>query len=180
MQIKNLTIAAVAGAFMAISVAAPQAANKKSGSKDGAPPPAKIEDIHVVGAWTRAARKGDRTHLFLTVENKGGVPVQLRGGETEVAAAAQLVRFRMQGPYLRTWLVDPVVIGPHERYAFEQGVVALELRKLHKELRRGDVIPVTLEFSGIGVIKVDAEVDSRTAIRYPPPLPMATGGAKAH
>ncbi len=180
MQIKNLTIAAVAGAFLAISVAAPQAANKKSGSKDGAPPPAKIEDIHVVGAWTRAARKGDRTHLFLTVENKGGVPVQLRGGETEVAAAAQLVRFRMQGPYLRTWLVDPVVIGPHERYAFEPGVVALELRKLHKELRRGDVIPVTLEFSGIGVIKVDAEVDSRTAIRYPPPLPMATGGAKAH
>jgi copper(I)-binding protein len=88
--------------------------------------------------------------LFLTVENKWGVPVQLRGGETAVAAAAQLVRFRMQGPYLRTWLVDPVVIGPHERYAFEPGAVALELRKLHKELRRGDVIPVTLGFSGIG------------------------------
>jgi copper(I)-binding protein len=73
-----------------------------------------------------------------------------------------------------------VVIGPHKRYAFEPGVVALELRKLHKELRRDDVIPVTLEFSEIGVIKVDAEVDSRTAVRYPPSLPIATGGAKAH
>ena len=118
--------------------------------------------------------------MFLTVENKWGVPVQLRGGETAVAAAAQLVRFRMQGPYLRTWLVDPVVIGPHERYAFEPGAVALEQRKLHKELRRGDVIPVTLEFSGIGVNKVDAEVNSRTAVRFPPPLPIATRGAKAH
>ena len=73
-----------------------------------------------------------------------------------------------------------MVIGPHKRYAFEPGVVALELRKLHKELRREDVIPVTLEFSEIGVIKVDAEVNSRTAVRFPPPLPIATRGAKAH
>ena len=70
-------------------------------------PPAKIEDIHVGGVWTRAARKGEKTHIFMTIENKGPVPVRLRGGETDIAKYIQLVRFRMQGAYMLTRMVSP-------------------------------------------------------------------------
>tara|TARA_R110000868_G_scaffold17851_1_gene77912 strand:- start:10527 stop:11075 length:549 start_codon:yes stop_codon:yes gene_type:complete len=171
-HIRNLTILAATAAFMAFSVASPSAiGGKPAAKKDEGPklPPAKIEDIHVGGVWTRAARKGEKTHIFMTIENKGPVPVRLRGGETDIAKYIQLVRFRMQGAYMLTRMVGPVAVEPHEKYTFEPGIVGLELRELHKDLRRGEVLPLTLEFAGIGAIKVEAEVDSRTAVRYPPP-----------
>ncbi len=187
MRIRNLTILAVTAALMALSVPATFASGGggSSGSKPAAKkkegpklPPGKIEDIHVAGVWTRAARKGEKTHIFMTIENKGPVPIRLRGGDTDVARFTQLVRFRMQGAYMLTRMVDPVAVEPHEKFTFEPGIVGLELRELNKDLRRGEVLPLTLEFVGVGEIKVEAEVDSRTAVRYPAPgdLPAAKGG----
>lgn len=183
MRIRNLTILAATAAFMAFSVPATFASggggSKPAAKKDEGPklPPAKIEDIHVAGVWTRAARKGEKTHIFMTIENKGPVPIRLRGGGTDAARFTQLVRFRMQGAYMLTRMVDPVAVEPHEKFTFEPGIVGLELRELHRDLRRGEVLPLTLEFAGVGEIKVEAEVDSRTAVRYPPPgeLPAAKG-----
>ena len=108
-----LTIGTIA--FLAFSASGAFAAGKPA-KKEKAPelPPAKIEDIHVGGVWARAARKGEKTHIFLTIENKGEVPAVLRGGAADVARFSQLVKFSMLGAYLRTEMVGPVPVAPRE------------------------------------------------------------------
>lgn len=182
MQLHSLKIVAASVVFAAFCASAAMAGGGKPAKKVKAPPPpaAKVEDIRIGGVWTRAARKGEKTHVFLTIENKGDVPARLRGGETGIAKYTQLVQFKMLGAYLRTRMIDPVAVEPHEKYTFEPGVVGLELRELHKDLHRGEVLPLTLEFAGGVKIEVEAEVDSRTAVRYPPPGELPPAKAKAH
>lgn len=174
-----LTIGTIA--FLTFSASGAFAAGKPA-KKEKAPelPPARVEDIHVGGVWARAARKGEKTHIFLTIENKGDVPAVLRGGSADVARFSQLVKFSMLGAYLRTEMVGPVPVAPKEKYTFEPGVVGIELRELKKEIKRGDTLPVTLAFTGGVEIDVEVEVDSRTAVRYPPPGELPPARAKAH
>lgn len=165
---------------MVLSLSAASAAEKSPAKGEKAAPTAKLADAHVISAWTRAARAGEDTHVFLTVENKGAAPIFLKGGAAEVASSVQLVRFQMLGAYLRTTLVDPVAVDPHGRFVFEPGVVALELRNLRTDLRRGETLPLRVVFADLGEIPVTAEVDGRTAIRYDDPpadLPEAKSGA---
>ncbi len=170
----------------ALAVAFPIAAALASGKAKEAPkdgpqlPPAKIEDAHVVTAWTRAAEQGTDTHVFITVENKGQSPIYVKGGATDIATAVQLVKFEMLGATVRTVLVDPVAVDPQGRYVFEPGVVAIELRDLKRSLHKGEKIPFTVVFANLGEINVDAEVDSRSAVRYeePPPDAIPPAGAK--
>lgn len=124
-------------------------ADGKPAKKEKAPeqPPANVEDIHVGGVWTVAARKGGKTHIFLTIENKGDVPARLCGGATDVATFSQIVKFSMMGAVLHTSMVGLVAVEPHEKYAFEPGIVGIELRELKQDIKRGDTLPVTLEFA---------------------------------
>lgn len=181
MQLRKSALTIGTIAFLAFSASASFAGGKPA-KKEKIPeqPPAKVEDIRVGGVWTRAARKGEKTHVFLTIENKGDVPARLRGGAAEVATFSQLVKFSMMGAVLRTSMVGPVAVEPHEKYTFEPGVVGIELRELTEDLKRGDVLPVTLEFAGGVEIEVEAEVDSRSAVRYPPPGELPPAKAKAH
>ncbi len=142
--------------------------------------PAKVDDIHAGGLWARAARRGEKTYIFLTIENKGDVPAVLRGGGAYVATFSQLVKYSMLGAYLRTEMVGPVPVAPKEKYTFELGVVGIELRDLREDIKRGDVLPVTLEFTGDVLIDVEVKVDSRTAVRYPPPGELPPAKEKAH
>lgn len=181
MRLSKIALTTATIAFVAFSASAGFAAGKPAKKEKGPEQPAaKVEDIHIGGVWTRAARKGEKTHVFLTIENKGDVPAVLRGGAADVATFSQLVRFKMLGAYLRTTMVGPVAVEPHEKYTFEPGVVGIELRELTEDLNRGDTLPVTLEFAGGVEIDVEAEVDSRTAVRYPPPGELPPAKAAAH
>ena len=181
MQVRKSALTIGTIAFLAFSASGAFAAGKPA-KKEKAPelPPAKVEDIHVGGLWARAARKGEKTHIFLTIENKGDVPAVLRGGAADVATFSQLVKFSMLGAYLRTEMVGPVPVEPKEKYTFEPGVVGIELRDLKEDIKRSDVLPVTLEFTGDVLIDVEVEVDSRTAVRYPPPGELPPAKEKAH
>lgn len=181
MQLRKSALTSVAVVFLAISASAAFAGGKPAKKEKGPElPAAKVEDIRVGGVWTRAARKGEKTHIFLTIENKGDVPAELRGGTAKVATITQLVKFSMMGAVLHTSMVGPVAVEPQEKYTFEPGVVGIELRELHKDLKRGDMLPVTLEFAGGVHIEVEAEVDSRSAVRYPPPGELPPAKEKAH
>lgn len=187
-MVSRFLVAALCACVLSISYSAAQAAGgaKASGSKSSeardpnAPPPATLKDAHVVAAWARAAREGENTHVFITVENKAASPIFVKGGTTDAARAVQLVRFKMLGAFLRTTLVDPVLVDPHGRYVFEPGVIALELRDLNRNLEKGDRLPMTVEFAQLGEIPVEVEVDSSSAVRYeePPPdaVPEGKGG----
>ena len=183
MQLRKWALTTAAAVFLALSTLA-SFGGAKPAKKDKAaappPPPTKIEDIRIGNVWTRAARKGEKTKVFLIIENKADVPVRLRGGHSDAAKYHQLIRFKMRGAFLQTSMVGPVPVEPHERYVFEPGVVAIELRELHHDLKRGDVLPITLEFAGAGEIEVEPEIVSRTAVRYPPPGELPPAKAKAH
>lgn len=181
MQLRKSALTIGTIAFLAFSASGAFAADKPA-KKEKAPelPPAKVEDIHVGGLWARAARKGEKTYILLTIENKGDVPAVLRGGAADVATFSQLVKFSMLGAYLRTEMVGPVPVEPKEKYTFEPGVIGIELLDLKEDIKRGDVLPVTLEFTGDVVINVEVEVDSRTAVRYPPPGELPPAKEKAH
>lgn len=169
--------ARVAVALMLLGAAAGPPA--KASAADGkAPIPAKIGDIHVSVPWMRAARAGEAGHVFFTVRNDGPVPVTLEGGETDASGDVRLVRFEVMGMHIRTTLLDPVVIPPHGRFAFEPGVAALELWHLKSGLDKGATLPVVLDFAKVGTVPVHVDVDGRTAIRYddPPPRPKGKGG----
>ena len=181
MQLRKSTLTIGTIAFLAFSASGSFAGSKPAKKeKSQELPPAKVEDIHVGGVWTRAARKGEKTHIFLTIENKGDVPARLRGGATEVATFSQIVKFSMMGAVLHTSMIGPVAVEPHEKYTFEPGVVGIELRDLKQDIKRGDTLPVTLEFAGGVHIDVKVEVDSRSAVRYPPPGELPPAKAAAH
>ena len=59
-------------------------------------------------------------------------------------------------------------------------MVGIELRDLKEDIKRGDVLPVTLEFTGDVLIDVEVKVDSRTAVSYPPPGELPPAKEKAH
>lgn len=184
MLLHNLKLTVASAAITAFFATGALAGAAKPAKNDDPanppPPPAKLEDIRVGNVWARSARKGEKTHVFLTIENKAGVPVQLRGGHTDAAKFHQLIRFKMLGAFLRTTMIGPVPVEPHERYVFEPGIVAIELRELHRDLNRGDVLPITLEFAQVGSLEAEVEIDSRTAVRYPPPGELPPAKAKAH
>ena len=167
---KALQVAVVA---LCAASAAPGAvagdAKPKKGKKAPPPPPAKIEDIHLKGLWTRAARKGENAYIFLTVKNGSESPVRLKGGDVDVAKRVRIVQFKSHGPMLRPVMVGPVPVEGHETFNFEPGVAALELQELTRDLNKGDVLPITIAFARAGEIETEVEIDSRSAVRYPEP-----------
>ena len=179
MQLLKSALTTATVAFLALSTSV-SFGGVKPAKKDKAatppPPLAKIEDIRIGDVWTKATRKVEKTQVFVTIENKADVAVRLRGGHTDVAKFHQLIRFKMRGVFLQNSMVGLVPVEPHERCVFEPSVVAIELH----DLKRGDVLPITLEFARAGEIEVEAKIDSRTAVRYPPPGELPPAKAKAH
>ena len=108
------------------------------------------------------------------------MPARVRGGATDVATFSQIVKFSMMGAVLHTSMVGPVAVEPHEKYTFEPGIVGIELRELKQDIKRGDTLPMTLEFVGGVHIDVKVEVDSRSAVRYPPPGELPPAEVAAH
>lgn len=181
MILSKIGVAVRAAAALLLLCGAAAASSGTSAPKDGVGPdgkpliPAKLSDIHVSVPWMRAARAGEAGHVFFSVRNDGPVPVTLRGGETGASDNVRLIRFSVMGMYLRTELLDPVVIPPHGSFSFEPGVAALELWQLHQNLDKGARLPVVLDFEKVGTVRTNVEVDSRTAIRYPDPPPRPKG-----
>lgn len=166
--------------LFAMGAAAGEAAKPKKGEKLPPPPPANIEDVHVKGVWTRAARKGENAYIFLTVKNDSESPVRLKGGDVDVAKRVRIVQFKKHGPMLRPVMIGPVPVAGHEIFHFEPGIVALELQELTEDLNKGDVLPITIAFARAGEKEVEVEIDSRSAVRYPDPPEKLEEKKKAH
>ena len=69
MQLRKSALTIGTIAFLAFSASGSFAGGKPAKKKAPEQPAANVEDIHVGGVWTRAARKGEKPHIFLTIEN---------------------------------------------------------------------------------------------------------------
>lgn len=172
MKIRKLiptAVLALSVCLFAPDASAGKAAKPKKGEKAPLPPAANIEDVQVKGVWTRAARKGENAYIFLTVKNESENPVRLKGGGVDVAKRVRVVKFVKHGAMLRPVMVGPVPVEGQETYTFEPGIAAIELQELTQDLKQGDLLPITIAFARAGEIEIEAEIDSRSAVRYPEP-----------
>jgi copper(I)-binding protein len=85
MQIRKLTLAAIACVAFASSLVAPAHADE-----------VKAGDLVITQAWTRATPKGAKIGGgYLTIENKGTAPDRLIGGSADIAGSVQIHEMSM-------------------------------------------------------------------------------------
>ena len=120
----------------------------------------KAGDLVITQAWSRATPGGAKVAGgYLTIENKGSAPDQLIGGSADVADKVQVHEMTMNNGVMTMRLLDQgLMIEPGKTVKFAPGGYHLMLLDLKSPLKRGDKVPVTLEFERAGKVKLSLDV----------------------
>ena len=117
--------------------------------------------VHVEDAWCPPTPPGAPTAAgYLTIHNLGRSPDRLVGGSSPVAAQVQLHSMTMRGGVMRMRPVTgglSVAAGATARVQPGDGL-HLMLLGLKRQLRAGEHVPVTLDFTRAGAIRADFTV----------------------
>ncbi len=150
MQIRKLTFATIAcAALLASFLGAPARADE-----------IKAGDLVISQAWTRATPKGAKIGGgYLTIENKGTAPDTLIGGSADVAGSVQVHEMSMENGVMKMRPLEKgLAIDPGKTVKLAPGGYHLMLLDLKSPLKRGDKVPVTLEFEKAGKVKLSFDV----------------------
>jgi hypothetical protein len=147
MQSRKLTFAAIA--CVVFAVAAARAEEVKAG------------DLVITQAWTRATPKGAKTSGgYLTIENKGSAPDRLIGGSADIAGSAQIHEMSTERGVMKMRPVENgLTIEPGKSVKLAPGGYHLMMMDLKQPLKRGDKVPVTLEFEKAGKVTISLDVE---------------------
>src|SRR6202043_2068351 len=117
-------------------------------------------DLVITQAWSRATPGGAKVGGgYLTIENKGSAPDRLIGGSADVADKVQVHEMAMNNGVMTMRPLDKgLVIEPGKTVKLAPGGYHLMLLDLKSPLKRGDKVPVTLEFEKAGKVKVSFDV----------------------
>ena len=120
----------------------------------------KAGDLVIAQAWSRATPGGAKVAGgYLTIENKGSTPDRLIGGSADVADKVQVHEMTMNNGVMTMRPLDQgVTIEPGKAVKLAPGGYHLMLLDLKSPLKRGDKVPVTLEFEKAGKVKVSFDV----------------------
>jgi periplasmic copper chaperone A len=150
MQIKNLTFASITcAALLACFLAVPARAEE-----------VKAGDLVITQAWSRATPGGAKVGSgYLTIENKGSAPDRLIGGSADVADKVQVHEMTTtNGVMTMRPLDNGLTIEPGKTVKLAPGGYHLMLLDLKSPLKKGDKVPVTLEFEKAGKVKLTLDV----------------------
>jgi periplasmic copper chaperone A len=150
MQIRKLTFATIAcAALLASFLGAPARADE-----------IKAGDLVISQAWTRATPKGAKIGGgYLTIENKGTAPDTLIGGSADVALSVQVHEMSMENGVMKMRPLEKgLAIDPGKTVKLAPGGYHLMLLDLKSPLKRGDKVPVILEFEKAGKVKLSFDV----------------------
>ena len=152
MQIKKLTFAAItcAAAFASFLGTPVRAEEVKAG------------DLVITQAWARATPKGAKIGGgYLTIENKGTAPDRLIGGSADIAGSVQVHEMSMDGGVMKIHPLDKeLAIEPGKTVKLAPGGYHLMMMDLKSPLKKGDKLPITLEFEKAGKVQVSLDVES--------------------
>jgi copper(I)-binding protein len=151
MQIRRLTLLSIACSALAAYVAtAPARAEEVKGG-----------DLVISQVWSRATPKGAKTGGgYLTIENKGNMPDKLIGGSADVAGTVQVHEMSTEGGVMKMRPVESgLTIEPGKTVKLAPGGYHLMLMDLKAPLKRGEKVPVTLEFEKGGKVTVSLDVE---------------------
>jgi periplasmic copper chaperone A len=144
MQIKKFTFAAiVCAAVLAFVQGAPARAEE-----------VKAGDLVITEAWTRATPKGAKIGGgYLTIENKGTAPDRLIGSSADIAGSVQVHEMSMdKGVMKMRPLENGLAIEPGKTVKLTPGGYHLMMMDLKSPLKKGDKLPITLEFEKAGKV----------------------------
>ena len=120
----------------------------------------KAGDLVITQAWSRATPGGAKVAGgYLTIENKGSTPDRLIGGSADVADKVQVHEMTMNNGVMTMRPLDQgLTIEPGKTVKLAPGGYHLMLLDLKSPLKRGDKVPVTLEFEKAGKVKLSFDV----------------------
>jgi copper(I)-binding protein len=121
----------------------------------------KAGDLVISQAWSRATPGGAKVGGgYLTIENKGSAPDRLIGGSAAVAGKVEVHEMSMnKGVMTMRPLENGLTIEPGKTVKLAPGGYHLMLTDLKSPLKRGEKVPLTLEFEKAGKVKVTFDVE---------------------
>ena len=146
---KTTTISLLTAAFIACLAATPARADD-----------VKAGDLVISQAWTRATPGGAKTGSgFLTIENKGSSPDKLVGVSADAAGKVEVHQMAMDGGVMKMRPVEGgLAIDPGKTVKLAPGSLHLMMTDLKNPLKKGDKVPVTLQFEKAGKVAVTLDV----------------------
>jgi len=120
----------------------------------------KAGDLVITQAWSRATPKGAKTGgAYLTIENKGTAPDTLLSGSADVAGSVQVHEMSMENGVMKMRPLEKgLAIEPGKTVKLAPGGYHLMLMDLKSPLKKGDKLPLTLEFEKAGKVQVSFDV----------------------
>lgn len=120
----------------------------------------KAGDLVITQAWSRATPGGAKTGGgYLTIENKGSTPDRLIGGSADVAGKVEVHQMAMNNGVMTMRPLDKgLAIEPGKTVKLAPGGYHLMMLDLKSPLKKGDKLPVTLEFEKAGKVTVSLDV----------------------
>ena len=120
----------------------------------------KAGDLVITLAWSRATPGGAKVGGgYLTIENKGSVPDRLIGGTADVAAKVEVHEMATNNGVMTMRPVEGgLTIEPGKTVKLAPGGYHLMMLDLKGPLKKGDKLPVTLEFEKAGKVTVSFDV----------------------
>ena len=120
----------------------------------------KAGDLVISQAWTRATPKGAKTGGgYLTIENKGTAPDTLLGGSADIAGSVQVHEMSMDNGVMKMRPLDKgLTIEPGKTVKLAPGGYHLMMMDLKSPLKKGDKLPITLEFEKAGKVQLSFDV----------------------
>lgn len=123
-----------------------------------------IAGLRVVHGWTNATRQ-DSILIFMDLENKGSEPVVLTGAETDIAAQAKLVGFRLVDGITVYETLPSVPLAAGRNMVLAPNGLAIELTGLSGHLHAGDYFDIELHTS-LGHVEVHIDVEPAGAVQH--------------
>ena len=137
----------------------------------------KAGDLVITQAWSRATPGGAKVAGgYLTIENKGSTPDRLIGGSADVADKVQVHQMTMNNGVMTMRSLDQgLTIEPGKTVKLAPSGYHLMLLDLKSPLKRGDKVPVILEFEKAGKVTVSFDVQG---VGAPAPATAPSSGSK--
>jgi len=122
----------------------------------------KAGDLVITQAWSRATPGGAKVGGgYLTIENRGSAPDRLIGGSTEVATKVEVHEMSTNnGVMTMRPLESGLTIEPGKTVKLAPGGYHLMLEDLKGPLKKGEKVPLTLEFEKAGKVKLSLDVEA--------------------
>jgi copper(I)-binding protein len=114
----------------------------------------------ITQAWGRATPGGAKVAGgYLTIENRGSTPDRLIGGTVDVAAKVEVHEMATKNGVMTMRQLDSgLTIEPGKTVKLAPGGYHLMMLDLKSPLKKGDQLPVTLEFEKAGKVTVSFDI----------------------